>query len=366
MPAASSAGTPGCACTRRATTRSPSSPVTTWADLARGSWPTPTRSSTSPVSTVARTTRCATATSRLADDVARCRASARAVRCASSTRTRSRHGNGTPYGTGKARRGRRPRRPARRRRPVVDVRLPNLFGEHGRPGYNSFVATFVHAVAAGETPRGRRSRGRAPARAGCRPGAHRRTGHDAERLEPAWRRASACRRSWTSCTSSRRRYATGEFPDLSTPVPGRPLQHLPRGALPAALPDRAACRTPMPEAPSSRRCAAAAARASRASRRPCPGVTRGEHYHLREDRAVRGRRRAARRSRCGGCSTTTSSSSRSTGDAPCAVDMPTGWAHNITNTGDDVLVTQFWSHELFRPEAARHVPRARPARRSHA
>ena len=35
---------------------------------------------------------------------------------------------------------------------------------------------------------------------------------------------------------------------------------------------------------------------------------------------------------------------------PSAVDMPTGWAHNITNTGDDVLITQFWSHELFRPE----------------
>ena len=30
--------------------------------------------------------------------------------------------------------------------------------------------------------------------------------------------------------------------------------------------------------------------------------------------------------------------------------MPVGWAHNITNTGDDVLVTQFWSHELFRPD----------------
>ena len=34
----------------------------------------------------------------------------------------------------------------------TDVRLPNLFGEHGRPAYNSFVATFVAAAAAGETP----------------------------------------------------------------------------------------------------------------------------------------------------------------------------------------------------------------------
>jgi UDP-2-acetamido-2,6-beta-L-arabino-hexul-4-ose reductase len=30
-----------------------------------------------------------------------------------------------------------------------DVILPNLFGEHGRPHYNSFVATFCHEVAAG-------------------------------------------------------------------------------------------------------------------------------------------------------------------------------------------------------------------------
>jgi UDP-2-acetamido-2,6-beta-L-arabino-hexul-4-ose reductase len=36
--------------------------------------------------------------------------------------------------------------------PVVDVRLPDLFGEHGRPSYNSFVHTFVEAVVEGRTP----------------------------------------------------------------------------------------------------------------------------------------------------------------------------------------------------------------------
>ncbi len=34
----------------------------------------------------------------------------------------------------------------------ADVLLPNLFGEHGRPAYNSFVATFAHAVAHGRSP----------------------------------------------------------------------------------------------------------------------------------------------------------------------------------------------------------------------
>ena len=34
----------------------------------------------------------------------------------------------------------------------ADVRLPNLFGEHGRPFYNSFVATFVELLVSGKTP----------------------------------------------------------------------------------------------------------------------------------------------------------------------------------------------------------------------
>ncbi|HJP59774.1 MAG TPA: NAD-dependent epimerase/dehydratase family protein, partial [Gemmatimonadaceae bacterium] len=36
---------------------------------------------------------------------------------------------------------------------LQDVVLPNLFGEHGLPAYNSFVATFCHEVAAGRRPR---------------------------------------------------------------------------------------------------------------------------------------------------------------------------------------------------------------------
>ena len=34
----------------------------------------------------------------------------------------------------------------------ADILLPNLYGEHGRPDYNSFVATFVHEVIAGRAP----------------------------------------------------------------------------------------------------------------------------------------------------------------------------------------------------------------------
>ena len=29
--------------------------------------------------------------------------------------------------------------------------------------------------------------------------------------------------------------------------------------------------------------------------------------------------------------------------------MPTMWAHNITNIGDDVLYTSFWTNYIFDP-----------------
>ena len=51
-----------------------------------------------------------------------------------------------------------------------------------------------------------------------------------------------------------------------------------------------------------------------------------------------------------------------TGEETVAVDMPVGWVHNITNTGDDILVTQFWVHEFFDPENPDTFPEpVRPA-----
>ena len=85
------------------------------------------------------------------------------------------------------------------------------------------------------------------------------------------------------------------------------------------------------------------------------GVTRGIHYHLHKIErfaVIQGRARISLRRLFHDEIVDV----HVTGDEPVAVDMPVGWAHDITNTGDDLLLTQFWSHELFRPYAPDTYP----------
>ena len=45
-----------------------------------------------------------------------------------------------------------------------------------------------------------------------------------------------------------------------------------------------------------------------------------------------------------------------TGDEPAVVDMPTFWAHSITNTGAEPLVTLFFADELYDPANPDTIP----------
>lgn len=79
-----------------------------------------------------------------------------------------------------------------------------------------------------------------------------------------------------------------------------------------------------------------------------PGITRGDHFHfgkverflvLEGDAVIRWRRLwdgAVQEFRVSGTD-------------PAFVDIPTLHAHNITNVGDGELLTLFWSHEPFDP-----------------
>ena len=79
-----------------------------------------------------------------------------------------------------------------------------------------------------------------------------------------------------------------------------------------------------------------------------PGVTRGDHFHRRKIErftVLQGRARISLRR----LYSEEVVSFEVSGEAPRAVDMPTMWAHNITNIGDDVLYTSFWTNDIFDP-----------------
>ena len=257
-------------------------------------------------------------------------------------------GNGTPYGIGKHVAAEvLSTAAAARHGDFVDVVLPNLFGEHCRPYYNSFVATFVDAVVNDVTPEVRHA---------TVPLLHVQRAAEVlvQALDPGPGRVMPRGEThevpevWGALEEMHASYRVGEVPDVSTPF-RVDLFNSYRAALfpdhyPFLLTPHTDARGTFVE---TVRCRGGEGQTSFST--TAPGVTRGEHYHLRKVErfaVLSGSATMALRRMF----TDEVVEFAVTGDRPAAVDMPVGWAHDITNTGDDVLLTQFWSHELFRPE----------------
>lgn len=82
-----------------------------------------------------------------------------------------------------------------------------------------------------------------------------------------------------------------------------------------------------------------------------PGITRGNHYHTRKIErflVVSGEAEIKIRRIFDGEVKVFAVS----GKQPSYVDIPTLHTHNITNTGPNELVTLFWTHEFFDPESS--------------
>lgn len=80
-----------------------------------------------------------------------------------------------------------------------------------------------------------------------------------------------------------------------------------------------------------------------------PGITRGNHYHTRKIErftVIRGKARIQLRK----IGTTEVLNFDLDGNEPSYVDMPVWYTHNITNTGDEILYTQFWINEWYDPK----------------
>ena len=79
-----------------------------------------------------------------------------------------------------------------------------------------------------------------------------------------------------------------------------------------------------------------------------PGVSRGDHYHFDKiERFVVVQGTASIKLRR--LLTNETQTYAVTGDSPVMIDMPPLVTHNITNTGEDSLVTVFWAGDHFDP-----------------
>lgn len=233
-------------------------------------------------------------------------------------------------------------------RGLVDVRLPNLFGEHGRPRYNSFVATFCHELAAGRMPKVMDNElplMHAQAAAEVLLGA-------LEGDEPAVVSPKVPARSvadvFDRLVLFRDTYRRAEIPPLLDQFDVDLFNTFRSSVFPAwspmELPVRSDERGALVECVKAH-----GGQGQTFASTTRPGFTRGQHYHLgKVERflVVSGDAEISLR-RLFHTDVTTF---RVSGETPVAVDMPTMWAHSITNVGDDDLMTLFWTNTVFDPD----------------
>ncbi|GAB6858994.1 polysaccharide biosynthesis C-terminal domain-containing protein [Microbacterium xylanilyticum] len=224
----------------------------------------------------------------------------------------------------------------------VDIVLPNLFGEHGRPFYNAATATFCHLLAEGSQPTVENDKEltllHAQNAADLLLGNPPASSEVQETVSGLLQRLEVIAQT----------YSRGEIPDVADPFQ-RDLFNTYRSytiekLTPIGLTRHADARGSFFEVLRSH---GGASQSSFST--TVPGISRGDHFH---------RRKIERFTVLAG-SATISLRKLSTdrvhefvvnGEEPAAVDMPTGWSHKITNTGDETLYTSFWTDDLFDPE----------------
>lgn len=228
-----------------------------------------------------------------------------------------------------------------------DVVFPHLFGEGGRPFYNSGVATFCHQLAHGENPRIIEDvelelvHAQTAARALLATVIERRLG-----VVRVFGKRLLVSEVLVRLRQMAEQYRSQLIPQLAD-VLDLELFNTYRSYLfpqgyPVTLALRSDVRGTLFEAVRTLHSGQTFISLTR------PGITRGNHYHrhkierflvIHGEAAIRVRRLLYPQVH----------EFRVSGSAPGYVDMPTFHTHEITNVGAGELLTLFWSHELFDP-----------------
>jgi UDP-2-acetamido-2,6-beta-L-arabino-hexul-4-ose reductase len=233
---------------------------------------------------------------------------------------------------------------------MADIVLPNLFGEHGRPAYNSFVATFCHEVAHDGSPEVREDREvpllHAQAAAQVLIDAALDRISDTQEVAGEPHRVSEVLEQVRGFHAL---YATrGEVPDLSSPFAVDLFNTYRSYLFPARFPIAAETH----DDPRGRLFETLRSRGGTGQAfvsTTTPGAGRGEHYHLRKVErffVIAGEAEISLRRLLHDEVVTF----RLSGERPAFVDMPTMWVHALRNVGTDDLVTMFWTNQLLDSE----------------
>ena len=234
--------------------------------------------------------------------------------------------------------------------------IPNVFGPFGHPYYNSFIATFCHQLTHGETPEiqvdgevkliyindlvevfykalsGHLSAESNPVSVFHVP-------HTAEkRVSEILTLLQAYKKDY---------FENGMFPNLNDPFELALFNtfrcYMPQEAFPFLYTKHADDRGVFVEIAKTN----SGGQFSFSTTKP--GITRGNHYHTRKAErfaVIKGKARIQLR-RIG---TGEVINYDLDGTNPSFVDMPIWYTHNITNTGNEELVTLFWINEPFNPD----------------
>lgn len=238
--------------------------------------------------------------------------------------------------------------------PVSVLVLPNVFGEFGRPFYNSVTATFCYQLARGEQPEIHLDReirllhaqdvARAVERHLAAGGTEPWTGGREECLGGMPLTVSGLLQQLKVFDAE---YAQGVFPaltdDFEIDLFNTYRSYLPAERTTHRLTLRSDERGRLFEAVRSR------GKGQIFFSSTNPGITRGNHFHTRKVErflvleglaTIRLRRLFDDRVICIDVD----------GSEPSAVDIPTFHTHDITNAGQAPLLTAFWANEFFNPE----------------
>lgn len=229
----------------------------------------------------------------------------------------------------------------------ADLVLPHVFGEFGRPFYNSVVSTFCHQLACQQTPEihvdGDLELVHAQeVAAHCLTMLSRGEGGK-KRMSGVAIKVSAL---LTRLQALRDAYGAQIMPDVTAPFDLALFNTLRSYLYPDFYPVGLVLRT------DQRGSLFEGVKTLQGGQTflstTHPGITRGNHFHLRKierflvvqgEAEIRLRKLFSEEVQV----------FRVSGREPCYVDMPTFHTHAITNTGSGELTTLFWSNEIFDP-----------------